>query len=341
VNMSDLSSNPQSLRRLVIVTPVFNDWESLHQLLVEIDRTLEGTGHQVEMLVVDDCSTVPQDRPWPDGLGFGRIDCLRLRGNMGHQRAIAIGLMTVAERTDVDAVIVLDSDGEDRPEDIPRLIAAAEAAPHAAVVAQRAQRSESLLFRLFYRIYLNLFRLLTGHRISFGNFSLLRIAQVRRIANAHHIWNNFAASIIVSKVPISFVPTKRGKRYAGQSKMNFVGLIAHGLGAISVFTETVFIRILIASLIVFVMCMGLAAATLYIKFATTLAVPNWATTVLGFALVISIQALMMPILMAFMLLSNRASIQPAPISFAQGFVAKVERATVAGADGSRQGGGDV
>jgi hypothetical protein len=98
--------------------------------------------------------------------------------------------------------------------------------------------------------------------------------------------------------------------------MNFVGLVAHGLGAISVLSEAVFIRILFASLALLLLSVGLALAALYIRFFTDLGLPNWATTVLGFALVISIQALMMPILMAFLLLNNRATIQPLPASVA-------------------------
>ena len=118
-----------------------------------------------------------------------------------------------------------------------------------------------------------------------------------------------------SRIPVEYVPTRRGKRYAGQSRINFVGLVAHGLGAISVLSEAVFVRILVASLAL-LLSVGLALGALYVRLFTDLALPNWATTVLGFALAISIQALMMPILMAFLLLNNRATIQPPPASVA-------------------------
>jgi hypothetical protein len=196
----------------------------------------------------------------------------------------------------------------------------ADGADGGAFVAQRAERSEGMLFRLF--------KLLTGQRINFGNFSLLRAAHVRRVINSQHIWNNFPAALIQSRVPVSYVPTRRGTRYAGQSRMNFVGLVAHGLGAISVFSEAVFIRILIASSGLLLLSVGLGTAALVIKLATNQAFPNWATTVLGFALLVSIQAMMMPILMAFLLLNNRGVVQPLPRVHALALIA--ERIQLAG-----------
>ena len=303
-------------RRLTVVMPVYNDWASATRLIADLGPALAGSGLAVDVAVVDDCSLEAPPAEVPRSEDLERVECLRLAANVGHQRAIAIGLMAIAERSDLDVVAVMDADGEDRPAELRALAERALADPARIIVAQRAQRSEGLAFRAFYGLYTALFRLLTGKRINFGNFTVLHAAHVRRLVTSQHIWNNFAGTIIHSRLPVSYVPTRRGTRYAGRSQMNFVGLVAHGLGAISVFSEAVFIRILVASSALLALSATLAAIALAIKFGTDLGFPNWATTVLGFALVISIQAIMLPVMMAFLLLANRGTIQPLPTSVA-------------------------
>ena len=303
-------------RRLSVVMPVYNDWDSAARLIRGIGEAMSGSGYAIDVVAVDDGSNEPPPDRLDPAPGIAQVECLALAANLGHQRAIAVGLMAVAERPELDLVAVMDSDGEDRPTELRALAGKAAAAPDRAVVAQRSERSEGLGFRAFYWLYTRLFRLLTGQRINFGNFTVLQASQVRRVIGNPHIWNNFPAALLQSRISVEYVPTKRGTRYAGRSRMNFVGLVAHGLGAISVLSEAVFIRILFASLALLLLSVGLALAALYVRLFTDLGLPNWATTVLGFALVISIQALMMPILMAFLLLNNRATIQPLPASVA-------------------------
>jgi glycosyltransferase involved in cell wall biosynthesis len=303
-------------RHITVVMPVYNDWESATLLIRDIGSAMAGSSLTVDIVAVDDGSTEPPPPTLDLGPGISSVECLMLAANLGHQRAIAVGLMAVAGRLELDLVAVMDSDGEDRPAEL--RIMADRAAKNAgkAVVAQRSERSESLLFKSFYAVYVLMFRLMTGQRINFGNFTVLQSAQVRRVIGNTHIWNNFPAALLHSRIAVEYVPTRRGTRYAGQSRMNFIGLVTHGLGAISVHSEAVFVRILFASLALLLVSAGLGAAALYMKLFTALAIPNWATTVLGFALVISIQALMMPILMAFLLLNNRSAIQPLPGSIA-------------------------
>ena len=304
------------VRRLTVVMPVYNDWQSATLLIRDIGVAMAGSGFAVRIVAVDDGSTDVPPAALDPGPGIAAIECLVLAANLGHQRAIAVGLMAVAERTDADLVAVMDSDGEDRPAELRTMIERAVGLADKAIVAQRSERSESVLFKTFYALYTRVFRLLTGQRIAFGNFTVLQPAQLRHVIGNAHIWNNFPAALLHSRIAVDYVPTRRGKRYAGQSRMNFIGLVTHGLGAISVHSEAVFVRILFASLALLLVSSGLGAGALYMKLFTDLAIPNWATTVLGFALVISIQALMMPILMAFLLLNNRSAIQPLPASVA-------------------------
>ena len=310
-----LSIEP-SARRLTVIMPVYNDWPSATMLIHDIGGAMAGSGYAVDIVAVDDGSTELPPAFLDPGVGIASVECLVLAANLGHQRAIAVGLMAVAERAELDLVAVMDCDGEDRPPELRTLTDQAARSADKAIVAQRSERSEGVLFKAFYALYTFVFRALTGQRIAFGNFTVLKPAQVRRVIGNAHIWNNFPAALLHSRIAVEYVPTRRGKRYAGQSRMNFIGLVAHGLGAISVHSEAVFVRILFASLGLVLLSMGLGAGALYMKLFTALAIPNWATTVLGFALVISLQALMMPILMAFLLLNNRSAIQPLPTSVA-------------------------
>lgn len=319
--MSKAQITRAAARRLTVVMPVFNDWESAQILITEIEMALHDLPLEVDVVAVDDCSTVPPPERLEIAGSVRRVECVQLAGNVGHQRAIAIGLMHIAERNDLDLVAVMDSDGEDTPAELRSITLQALDAPGLGFVAQRRQRSESLVFKLFYRVYIGLFRLLTGHRINFGNFSVLPAAHVRRIITSQHVWNNFPATVLQSRLPVCYVPTKRGTRYAGESRMNFVGLVAHGLGAISVFSDAVYIRILIGSLALFAVSLMIAAVAVWMKLFTNLAVPSWATTVVGFALIVSIQAIMLPIMMAFLLLSNRATVQPLPKVIAMTMIA--------------------
>jgi polyisoprenyl-phosphate glycosyltransferase len=297
---------------LRVIMPVFNDWDSAERLLADIDAEFADEDVVIEAFLVDDGSIQPPPASLPAGKRVRRITCLKLGTNVGHQRAIAIGLAEVSRSATSGHVAVMDSDGEDRPAELRRMLAMARENPEVTIVAQRAQRSESWAFRLFYRLYVALFRYLTGKTINFGNFAVLPAAMVGRIVRDQNVWNHFAAALLRSRIPIRFVPTRRGTRYFGESKMNFVSLVAHGLGAISVFVEAVFIRILIVSGLMLASSVIVSLIALYMKLFANAAFPNWATTVLGFAVVISVQALMMPILMAFMLLNARGQIQPPP-----------------------------
>jgi hypothetical protein len=217
----------------------------------------------------------------------------------------------------------MDSDGEDRPDELVRLIDSVAKHPKFAIMAQRAKRSEGFAFRLLYRIYTQVFRLLTGQRIDFGNFCLLPFEYLERLVNRPDIWNNFAATLIRARIPMVRIPTARGLRYAGESKMNLASLVAHGLGAMSVFSESIFIRILFGSGLVLALVTIGAFAALYVKIFSNLAIPGWTTNVLGFLLVIGVQTIMMTVMMAFLLLNNRASVQVAPSDVAGGYVREI------------------
>lgn len=300
--------------------PVYNDWTSAGELIRRLDGALAGKGWRVQVIAVDDGSIAGA----PDALlglrTIEQVEVVELETNLGHQRAIATGMVHAYNSGPFDHLAIMDSDGEDTPEALVSMLDLAASADQTAIVAQRAERSEGLAFRLFYQLYVRLFQLLTGKRINFGNFMVLPQGHVRRLVHLPNIWNNIAATLVHSRLPVRYVPTVRGKRYAGNSSMGFVGLVLHGLGAISVFAEIVFVRMLIASLGVLASAGLGAIAVVALKYLTDTAIPGWATNVMGFLATIGLQAVMVPVLLAFIVLGNRSSIQVLPIDMAPRFI---------------------
>ena len=233
-------------RQIAVVSPVLDDWDSLGALIRDIAALPELAADHVTIIAVDDGSR-EQRRFQPEHLSgcVKAVVILRLKSNQSHQRAIALGLAHVYREMPGTMAIVMDSDGEDRPCEIPALLKAHNASPDAIVVARRRKRSEGLQFRMGYFVYKALFLVLTGRVIAFGNFSLIPSDLLPRVLFNANVWNNFAATVLRSRVPIHFLDTERGKRYFGASKMNFTSLVAHGMSAISVFSDIVITRIII------------------------------------------------------------------------------------------------
>lgn len=234
---------------IALVIPVFEDWESASLLCRMIDEALRGSKHHVRILFVDDGSfTAPpgpfatEPLPAIDG-----IDVLRLRRNVGHQRAIAIGLGWVERHSPADAVIVMDGDGEDLPADIPALLAQAETTGLTRVVfAERGKRMDGLIFRSLYFCYRTAHRLLTGRGIRFGNFSVIPFHFLRRLTTMPELWGHYAAAVLNARIPFTTVIVNRGRRLRGATKMNLEALILHGLAAVAVY-QTVSVRVLMGS----------------------------------------------------------------------------------------------
>ena len=224
----------------VIVMPVYEDAASLMKLLRDLHSSL---GDQIYIVAVDDGSVREPVQPdWISEAGLSGV-VLSLHRNMGHQRAIAIGLSYVAEHVDAEYVVVMDSDGEDKPETIPALLVALQDPSVDVAVARRKKRVESLRFKAFYAVYKRLFALLVGRNVDFGNFMAMRMSGVKRLGAMSELWIHIAATVIASKLRIRPIPLDRGARYAGKSKMNFVGLALHGFRSMMVFAEDVLVRV--------------------------------------------------------------------------------------------------
>ncbi len=313
---------------IVILLPVFNDWEALQILLERLDGVLFRERLEANVLVVNDGSSIPGGIPFRGGglAAIRQVRLLRLRCNLGHQRAIAVGLAYVEANLPCRAVVVMDSDGEDDPRDVPRLLEECQAEQYQKIVfAQRSKRSESWVFCVFYAVYQLLHRLLTGQRVRVGNFSVIPRPRLASLVGVAELWNHYAAAVFKSRQPYCGIAACRGPRLAGRSRMNFVSLVIHGLSAISVHADVVGVRLLVASLTGILLAAAGLAAIVAIRLLTTLAIPGWATSAAGILAVVLLQLVLFSIVFCFMTLSNRQGTTVLPLRDHPYFVASVER----------------
>lgn len=272
--------------RFVVITPVYEDAEASAHLFKELSAQF---GQEVFVVAIDDGSV---KQPLEiDSLQSASIDgvILKLRRNVGHQRAIAIGLGYASEHIqEHQHVVVMDSDGEDLPLTIPSLLALVESEQTDVVVAQRKSRVETLRFKAFYVIYKLLFGLMTGRAINFGNFMVLMPHAVKRLVAMQELSIHVAGAVLASKLRISLCPLERGPRYTGQSKMNFVGLALHGFKALMVFAEDVLVRVgIAATFIASISVLGIIAAVLLKTFGFS--TPGWFSVALGILVLMLMQ----------------------------------------------------
>ncbi|MBO0930735.1 glycosyltransferase [Fibrella sp. HMF5036] len=292
----------------------------MQQISSTVDPVLYG---RFAFLVVDDCSDATLKQPTQSYVGQS-LSILRLWRNVGHQKAIALGLAYLADQPDQYPTVVMDSDGEDLPADIAKLMEASTQQPNKIVFAHRSQRHEGVIFRFFYLIYKTIFRLLTGRIITFGNFSLIPPHQLQKLVHVSEIWNNYPGGVIRSRLSYMAIPIERGNRLAGNSKMNFVSLVLHGLSTISVLMDTTAVRIaLFCVLATGVSLLGMAAVA-YLHLFTNVDVPGWASFLVLSFFVVILQAFLISILLIFMVLSYRTQQHFMPANQYRDFIERVD-----------------
>jgi hypothetical protein len=239
--------------KVVALVPVYNDWQAARHLVLELDSVFAGSGTALQVVLLDDGSSSGNASALAvlDLRLIAAVDVLQLRRNLGHQRAVAVGLAFVQAKIDCDAVLVMDGDGEDSPSDALRLLAALQSQDTPQIVfAERTKRSEGLFFQGGYLAFRIAHRVLTGHRIRFGNFSAVPRALLDRLVGISELWNHYVAAVVVARVPYAGLPTARAKRLFGRSRMGLLDLVIHGFRALSVFSERIGVRVLTTSAVV-------------------------------------------------------------------------------------------
>jgi polyisoprenyl-phosphate glycosyltransferase len=308
---------------LLLLIPIYEDWLAVQALLDQIGALKLGPA-RLDVLLIDDGSPSPMPAPlrrWR-GAAVRGASVLRLSRNVGHQAAIAVALSEVtASSKRYDAVLVMDGDGEDAPSDILRLLAAWEASGRRhAVFAQRQRRSEGPVFKLFYALYRLSYRALTGTWISMGNFSLLPWGHARQLVLYPELWRHYPATVKKSRLSVGLVATDRALRLGGRSKMNFYHLVLHGLGAITVHSDIVGVRALVAVGALLGACLAASLGLAWALGMHATQVPTWAIAALAGLTLVALQFLAAALIFSFLTLAGRSPLSLSPSQDYRAFV---------------------
>ena len=230
------------MKKIVILLPVYNDWESLNKVLKEINLIISKIENfEFKCIVINDASSV-DDLPVHKPNELSSLKIINMKQNRGHARCNAFGLRHIENTESYDYIIIMDSDGEDRPIEIESLIKKIKEYPDISVVAKRIKRSEGKIFQNLYRIHKLITLIFTGKKIDFGNYSCLTKKDVASIINDKSLWSSFSGCIKKNITKYNEIESVRGLRYFGPSKMSLLSLAIHSLSIIGVFKYTVFLR---------------------------------------------------------------------------------------------------
>ena len=237
------------MKKFIILIPLYNDWKSVSKLLGEIDLEINSWDVEVSVIIVNDASTEERSRLDSSFKKIKSIKILNMKKNRVATRCIAAGLKYICQKEDFDRVIIMDADGEDRPEELNDFFNKAQKNPSMTITGNRYKRSEGIIFKILYEFHKLLTLIFTGKLIKFGNFSCLPKKHVEQLIQQSYLWNSYSSSVVKTIYDRTFIPSIRGLRYVLPSKMNFTALIFHSLAIISVFRNLVIIRSVIIFLI--------------------------------------------------------------------------------------------
>ena len=249
--------------KIKILIPVYNDWQSVLKLLENINSEILNLEHEFSVIIVNDASS----EPIPEfSISLDKIVSIKLitmKENRGHARCNASGLKYIFENEDFDYVIPMDGDGEDRPDEIKQFVDNLNYHQGKPIVGERIKRSEGIFFKFCYFFHKLVTYTFTGQSIKFGNYTCLPKSIVEKMVNEKATWSSFSGSLAKVAKDRAGVPSERGPRYFGPSKMSFKSLVIHSLSIISVFKTNVLIRsIFFLAIYMFLIYPNISAITL-------------------------------------------------------------------------------
>ena len=252
------------MKKIKILIPVYNDWETLIKLLDEINKVIEDIKNvEFDCMIVNDASTTkPPDIKVPKNIK--KIEIFNMKQNRGHARCNAFGLRYLSKKDDFDHLIVMDGDGEDRPEEIKYLVNQALEEQEVSVVAKRVKRSEGPIFQILYEIHKLITLLFTGKQVNFGNYSCLTKKDVITLSQQESLWSSFSGTVKKSILRLNTINSTRGLRYFGPSKMSLLNLGIHSFSIIAVFKSQVFLRGFVLVILIYLFENLFGAATFYL-----------------------------------------------------------------------------
>ena len=244
------------MSKIKILIPIYNDWQSAFKLLENINSKVSVLDDEFSVIIVDDASTETRPDFLADLDRLKSIQIINMEENKGHARCNAAGLKYINEKEDFDYVIPMDGDGEDRPEELCLLIEKIKDHPGAAVTACRVKRSEGFIFKFCYLFHKYLTHIFTGQTIKYGNYTCLPKSIVNEMVNEPSTWSSFSGSLAKIAKDRKSIPSERGTRYFGPSKMSFINLLKHSLSIIAVFKKALFVRSIFFLIVYLFLVMG-------------------------------------------------------------------------------------
>ena len=242
--------------KIKILIPVYNDWQSVFKLLENINIEVSTLESEFSVIIFNDASTESRPKFSADLKNLSSVEIINMKENRGHARCNAAGLKYINKKEDFDYVIAMDGDGEDRPEELSLLIEKIKDYPGTVVTANRVKRSEGFIFRSCYFIHKFLTFVFTGQTIKYGNYTCLPKFIVNELVNEPASWSSFSGSLAKISKDKKYIPSERGKRYFGPSKMSFINLLKHSLSISAVFKKTLFIRSILFLVVYFFLITG-------------------------------------------------------------------------------------
>ena len=237
------------MKKIIILIPVYNDWESLVKLINQINDTLhEYDFLKIECIIINDASTTKE----PKFIKPKKIDSLKImnmKENKGHARCNAFGIRYIYQNEEFDYLILMDGDGEDRPIELKSFINRISIESDKSVVAKRVKRSEGFIFKFLYFMHKLITLIFTGKKINFGNYSCLTKKDVEKIFSKASLWSSYSGTVKKYIKNFGEIRSSRGLRYFGPSKMSLLNLIIHSFSIIAVFKNQVLLRTSLSILI--------------------------------------------------------------------------------------------
>ncbi len=251
------------MKKIIILIPIFNDWQSVFKLLENISTEVSSLEDEFSIIIVNDASSEVRPEISTNLEKLKSIKIINMKENKGHARCYAAGLKYIFEKEEFDYVIPMDGDGEDRPEEIKNFIEHLNYSPDKPIVAERIKRTEGVFFKFCYSIHKLLTFAFTGQSIKFGNYTCLPKSVVEKMVKQKETWSSFSGSLTKVAKDRATIPSIRGTRYFGPSKMSFINLIKHSLSIIAVFKINVIVRSILFLLVyLFLMFENISIITL-------------------------------------------------------------------------------
>ena len=230
------------MNKIKILIPIYNDWQSVFKLLEKINSEVSTLDGEFSLIIVNDASTEGSPELSTDLSSLKSVSIINMKENRGHARCNAVGLKHISEKEDYDYIIPMDGDGEDRPEELRLLVEKIKDYPGEVITANRVKRSEGFIFKFCYLAHKYLTFVFTGQIIKYGNYTCLPKSIVNKMVSESATWSSFSGSLSKITKDRKSIPSERGTRYFGPSKMSFINLLKHSLSIIAVFKSTLLIR---------------------------------------------------------------------------------------------------